>query len=174
MGSEGVQACAPAQGSATAAAAAPLRLGRFLPYRLSVLSNLVSGLIADEYSDRFGLTIPQWRIMAVLAEHGELTARDIHPIVRMDHVAISRAVRALADRDLVRRRASQRDGRLAFLSLTPAGVRIYDEVCPIAERHEAHLLRALAPHEVATLWTLLDRLDAQALRQAAALREAGE
>lgn len=148
-----------------------LRLDDFLPYRLSVLSNLVSGLIAEEYSARFGLSIPQWRIMAVLAAHGELTARDIQPIVRMDQVAISRAVRALAERGFVRRRASQQDGRLAWLSLTGAGRRVHDEVRPIAERHESALLSALSPQETATLWTLLDKLDRQAMRLADAPRE---
>ncbi len=143
-----------------------LRLQEFLPYRLSVLSNLVSGLIATEYSDRFRLSIPQWRIMAVLAEHEELMARDIEPIVRMDKVAISRAVRVLAERRYVRRRASQDDGRVTWLSLTAAGRRVYQQVRPIAQRHEDRLLDALNQREIDTLWQLLDKLDAQAERQA--------
>jgi DNA-binding MarR family transcriptional regulator len=145
------------------APAATLRLREFLPYRLSVLSNLVSGLIAREYSTRFDLSMTQWRLMAVLAEHEELAARDIEPIVRMDKVAISRAVRSLTQRRLVRRRASQQDGRLAFLSLTAAGRRVYDEVRPIALRHEAELLAVLSEEEATTLTTLLARLDAHAL-----------
>jgi DNA-binding MarR family transcriptional regulator len=140
-----------------------LNLQEFLPYRLSVLSNLVSGLIARDYSSRFGLTIPQWRVMAVLAEFGELIARDVEPIVRMDKVAISRAVRRLSARGLVARRASQHDGRLAYLSLTDEGRRVYDEVRPIAERHEAALLDVLSPDESATLSALLARLDARAV-----------
>jgi DNA-binding MarR family transcriptional regulator len=140
-----------------------LHLRDFLPYRLSVLSNLVSGLIADEYSARFDLTIAQWRIMAVLAEYAALTARDIEPIVRMDKVAISRAVRSLTERRLLRRRASQEDGRLAYLSLTVAGRRVYEQVRPIALRHERELLAVLTPAEARTLSSLLAKLDAQAV-----------
>jgi DNA-binding MarR family transcriptional regulator len=128
-----------------------------------VLSNLVSGLIADEYSARFDLTIAQWRIMAVLAEYAALTARDIEPIVRMDKVAISRAVRSLTERRLLRRRASQEDGRLAYLSLTVAGRRVYEQVRPIALRHERELLAVLTPAEARTLSSLLAKLDAQAV-----------
>lgn len=146
-----------------------LRLQDFLPYRLSVLSNRVSGLIATEYSDRFRLSIPQWRIMAVLAEHEELMARDIEPIVRMDKVAISRAVRVLADRRYVRRRASREDGRVTWLSLTASGRRVYQQVRPIAQRHEDRLLEALNKQEIDALWRLLDKLDSQAERQAQAL-----
>ncbi|MFN9926969.1 MAG: hypothetical protein ACK53I_08530, partial [Phenylobacterium sp.] len=50
-----------------------LELDQYLPYRLSVASNAVSGLIARAYEDRFGLTIPQWRLLCVLAEDGGLT-----------------------------------------------------------------------------------------------------
>lgn len=153
----------------TARAGNTLRLQTFLPYRLSVLSNRVSGLIATEYSDRFRLSIPQWRIMAVLAEYEELMARDIEPIVRMDKVAISRAVRVLADRRYVRRRASQQDGRVTWLSLTAAGRRVYQQVSPIAQRHEDQLLQALSKQEIDQLWRLLDKLDLQAERQADAL-----
>ena len=73
----------------------PLHLDRFLPYRLSVLSNTVSMSIAGAYEREFGLTIPQWRVMAVLARLPDLSAVEVAERTAMDKVAVSRAVQAL-------------------------------------------------------------------------------
>ena len=52
-------------------------LSEFLPYQLSITSNAVSGRIALEYRQRFGLSVPEWRVMAVLGDAGPLTQRDL-------------------------------------------------------------------------------------------------
>ena len=44
-----------------------LILDEYMPYRLSIASNAVSKLIARAYEDRFGLTIPQWRLTVTLS-----------------------------------------------------------------------------------------------------------
>jgi DNA-binding MarR family transcriptional regulator len=72
-----------------------LELESFLPYRLSVLSNTVSGVIARSYSERFGLSIPEWRVMAVLGRYPGLPAADIAVRTAMDKVQVSRAVARL-------------------------------------------------------------------------------
>ena len=79
----------------SAAAKARLDLDRFLPYRLSVLSNRVSSAIARQYSDRFGLSIPEWRVMAVLGGSPGLSARDVAERTAMDKVQVSRALESL-------------------------------------------------------------------------------
>ncbi|HEY6940450.1 helix-turn-helix domain-containing protein, partial [Dokdonella sp.] len=76
---------------------APLELERFLPYRLSILSNRVSQAIAREYQDRFDLSMTEWRVMAVLARydgHG-LSASEVAARTEMDKVAVSRALTRL-------------------------------------------------------------------------------
>src|SRR5579859_2632253 len=80
-----------------------LRLDSYLPYRLSVASNAVSRLIARAYEDHFGLTIPQWRLIAVLAEDGPLTQQAIGVRTVMDKVTVSRATQGLVKRKLVQR-----------------------------------------------------------------------
>ena len=148
--------------------AATLKLDAYLPYRLSVASNAVSGLIARAYQDRFGLTIPQWRLVCVLAEDGGLTQGAIVSRTGMDKVTVSRATQGLAQRHLVDRSDHQADGRSHVLALSLEGQRLYAEVAPLALAYEAALIAGLAPKEVDQLKRLLVRL------QAAADRLAGE
>src|SRR6185312_8431235 len=114
-----------------------LRLESYLPYRLSVASNAVSGLIARAYQDRFGLTIPQWRLICVLAEDGRMTQGQIVTRTFMDKVTVSRAAQGLAARHLVDRSENHADGRSHVLMLTPEGRRLFAEVAPLALAYEA-------------------------------------
>ena len=61
-----------------------LRLGEFLPFRLSVLSNTISKQIADRYRAAFGLTLSQWRVMAVVGEREGVSASGIVVDTAMD------------------------------------------------------------------------------------------
>jgi DNA-binding MarR family transcriptional regulator len=139
-----------------------LRLDAYLPYRLSVASNAVSGLIARSYQDRFGLTVPQWRLICVLAEDGGLTQGQIVARTVMDKVTVSRAAQELLRRRLVGRSDHQADGRSHVLALTAEGARLHAEIAPLALAYEAALISGLAPDEVALLKRLLARLQAAA------------
>jgi len=145
-----------------AAAGATLKLDAYLPYRLSVASNAVSGLIARAYEDRFGLTVPQWRLICVLAEDGPLTQVAIVARTGMDKVTVSRAAQGLVRRRLAGRCEHQADGRSHLLSLTPEGRRLHGEIAPLALAYEAALIAGLAPTEVALLKRLLARLQTAA------------
>src|SRR3546814_13852710 len=92
-------------------AAKTLNLDQFLPYRLSIASNALSERIAEEYQSRFGLKIPEWRLMAVLGEGQPKTQRELVAATRMDKVTVNRAAKALADRQLIQRPAPAADGR---------------------------------------------------------------
>jgi DNA-binding MarR family transcriptional regulator len=136
-----------------------LRLDGYLPYRLSVASNAVSRLIARAYEDRFGLTIPQWRLIAVLAEDGPLTQQAIGTRTVMDKVTVSRATQGLAKRRLVQRAPHDVDGRSHHLALSKAGARLYSEVAPVALGYEARLLEHFDPAAVEDLKRLLGHLE---------------
>jgi DNA-binding MarR family transcriptional regulator len=139
-----------------------LRLNSYLPYRLSVASNAVSGLIARAYQDRFGLTIPQWRLIAVLAEEGGTTQGQIVTRTFMDKVTVSRAAQGLAGRRLIDRSEHHADGRSHLLALTPEGRRLYAEIAPLALAYEAALIAGLTPDEVSMMRRLLLRLQSAA------------
>ena len=136
-----------------------LRLDGYLPYRLSVASNAVSRLIARAYEDRFGLTIPQWRLMAVLGEHGPLTQQAIGVRTVMDKVTVSRASQGLVKRRLVQRAPHDADGRSHHLTLSKAGERLYSEVAPVALEYEARLLEHFDPAAIEELKRVLRHLE---------------
>ena len=139
-----------------------LDLDRFMPYRLSVLTNRVSSAIARHYSDRFALTIPEWRAMAVLGGTAGLSAREVAERTAMDKVQVSRAIESLMRAGRVQREADASDGRVMRLSLTARGRAIYDEVVPLALDLEQIFLSTLTAQERRTLESLLDKLSRQA------------
>ena len=139
-----------------------LELDAYLPYRLSVASNAVSGLIARAYQDRFRLTIPQWRLICVLAEDGGMTQGQIVARTVMDKVTVSRAAQGLLKRRLVTRAEHQADGRSHVLALSHEGASLHAEIAPLALAYEAALIAGLSPDEVALLKRLLARLQSAA------------
>ncbi|HET9446815.1 MAG TPA: MarR family winged helix-turn-helix transcriptional regulator [Steroidobacteraceae bacterium] len=135
-----------------------LHLERFVPYRLSVLTNIVSMSIAEAYEREFGLSIPQWRVIAVLARYPNLSAIEVAERTAMDKVAVSRAVQGLlANRRLVRAYDSG-DRRRTRLRLSNAGRSVYTRVAPLALSYEKKLLAALSPTDRRVLDRLLGRL----------------
>ena len=145
-----------------AQAEAALQLDRFIPYRLSVLSNTVSLVIAGAYEREFGLSIPQWRVIAVLARYPDLSAIEVAERTAMDKVAVSRAVQSLIDAKRVLRAFDKGDRRRSILRLSAAGQAVYTRVAPMALRYEQELLSALNPADQRTLDRLLTRLMEQA------------
>jgi DNA-binding MarR family transcriptional regulator len=128
-----------------------LELDRFLPYRLSVLSNTVSTAIAGAYHQRFGLTIPEWRVMAVLANTPDLSAAEVAQRTAMDKVAVSRAVASLLKQKRIARQMARADRRRSLLQLSPAGKRVYAQVVPFALAYERALIAPLSAQERATI-----------------------
>ena len=132
-----------------------LHLDKFLPYRLSVLSNTVSSAIAAAYFVNFGLSIPEWRVMAVLAANPGLSAAEVTARTAMDKVAVSRAVAALISAGRLQRTTVPADRRRTHLALTSAGERVYARVVPMALEYERSLLTPLSKRDRATLDRLM-------------------
>ena len=137
-------------------------LSEFLPYQLSITSNAVSGRIALEYRQRFGLSVPEWRIMAVLGDAGPLTQRDLTRLTLMDKVAVNRACKVLEERGLAYRRPNEQDGRSHHLDLTETGVRMRDDIMPLALEMERRLFSTFTEDERTTFRMLLARVRAEA------------
>ncbi len=137
------------------------RLADFLPYLLSVTSNAVSGRIADEYHARFGLKIPEWRVMAVLGDAGAQTQRDLVGATLMDKVAVNRACRVLEDRGLAARSPNSLDGRSHHLELTGPGLAMHARIMPLALEMEQKLFCTLTTPERLQFKQFLGRIRAQ-------------
>jgi len=135
-----------------------LELGRFLPYRLHVTAEQVSRLFSRTYERRFGIGIPEWRVLAQLGENPAMPTGAVIERTGMDPVKVSRAVTRLVDKGLAERRAHPTDQRSQLLGLTAAGRAMYREIVPRALALEAELTGALTPAEQAALDGILVKL----------------
>ncbi len=135
-----------------------LELDTFLPYRLSVLSNTLSQSIARVYDKRFGLSVTEWRAMAVLGHRADLSGREVAERTAMDKVAVSRALARLLAKGLIERGVASNDKRRSVLRLSTEGWKVYDQVVPLALEHEQRLLSHLGADEREWLARILDTL----------------
>jgi len=135
-----------------------LDLEHFLPYRLSVLSNRVSQAIARTYEQRFGLSVTEWRVIAIIGRYPGLSATEVAQRSAMDKVAISRAVRRLLDQGRIEREHSDADRRARHLRLSEAGREIHDEIVPAALAFEQRIRAALSDEENRMLERLIGKI----------------
>ncbi|MBA3563135.1 MAG: MarR family transcriptional regulator [Gammaproteobacteria bacterium] len=135
-----------------------LKLEDFLPYRLSVLSNTVSSAIAGAYAERFHLSVPEWRVLAILGRYSGISAGEVAERGAMDKVAVSRAVSRLLAAGRIKRSFANADRRRSILELTKRGRAVYSKITPLARRYEAALLEGLTDTERARFEAVLDKL----------------
>ncbi len=124
-----------------------LKLEDFLPHKLNVLSSLVSQALSRVYGQRYGIGIPEWRVLVTLGQYGVMTGKAVGAHTHMHKTKVSRAVAQLEQRKFVSRRANRADLREAFLSLTPTGRAIYEEAAPIALDFTNRLSEVVAPSD---------------------------
>lgn len=139
-----------------------LILEDFLPYRLAILSHTVSSSIARAYDQRFGLTIPEWRVIAILGRFPGLSAVEVAKRTMLDKVAVSRAVTKLIKGGRIDRQFADADRRRSILNLSAEGRKVHDEVAPLALGIEDDLLHGLTDDQIGTLNEVIERLLARA------------
>ncbi|WP_119165999.1 MarR family winged helix-turn-helix transcriptional regulator [Algihabitans albus] len=137
------------------------RLAGFLPYRLSVTTNRVSRVFAARYTREFGISIPEWRVMAVLGERAPISSNEACDATAMDKAKVSRALATLLHRGFVKKAPHPDDQRLLRLSLTAKGRKVYAAIVPRARQLEAELMSGLTASERGQLDRLLDKLQAR-------------
>jgi DNA-binding MarR family transcriptional regulator len=121
-----------------------LDLPGFLPFRLNQLAAEVSGRLSTIYAERFDLDVPQWRVLAALADGQVLTAQDIVASTRTHKSTVSRAVQSLLERGLIAAAPNASDGRSRTLCMTDAGRLLMAELIPLAKKFEDDLLSELS------------------------------
>ena len=138
--------------------AEPLDLERFLPYRLDILAEGVSRALSRIYQTKYGLGVPEWRVLAHLGQYAPITAKAIGVHSRMHKTKISRAVAALEELGLLARNDNDEDRREELLSLTVKGKAAYDDLAPQAADFARHLLDDLSATERRALERAIDQL----------------
>lgn len=139
-----------------------LNLERFLPYRISILSNRLSAIIAQTYKNKFALSTTEWRIMAVLGEYAGSSAEEVSIKTQVEKSIVSRSLSKLLNRRLVSRSVDVNDRRRQNLTLTQTGEDIYSQIVPVSYAYEDRLLECFNREERAIFDSLVDRLYEQA------------
>ena len=139
-----------------------LKLENFMPYRLAVLSNTVSTTVARAYDKRFNVSIPEWRVIAVLGRFPGLSAVEVAERTMLDKVAVSRAVTKLIKNGYIDREFADSDKRRSILNLSEEGSQLHDEIAALALGFERDLLEGLSPEELEQLNNIMERLLARA------------
>ena len=133
-------------------------LERFLPYRLSLLSNTVSEGIAIAYRTEYGLSVTEWRVIAILGRYPGLSAVEVADRTLMDKVAVSRAVTKLISNGRIGREFADADRRRSILNLSDEGRKVHNEIAPLALKFERELLQNINAEDYATFNRILDQL----------------
>ena len=137
-------------------------LADFMPYRVSNFYFIVSKALGKRYSAEFGVSIPEWRVMAALASFGAMSANEACDYTNMDKVQVSRAVSRMRDAGIVSRRTDPVDRRRSVLNLTDEGRTIFERIVPMALEYEAQLLEVLDQRELEEFCRLMDKIKARA------------
>ncbi|WP_226893729.1 MarR family winged helix-turn-helix transcriptional regulator [Nisaea sediminum] len=144
-----------------------LDLDRFLPYRLAVIAARVSKALSTLYAERFGISIPEWRVIAHLARSERISVRDIHARVNLDKVKVSRAVSRLEAAGLLLKSSNAADARLLEISLSDAGWAVYRQIVPLATGFERDLMGVLDDADHEALERIFGKLNGQLDRRVA-------
>jgi DNA-binding MarR family transcriptional regulator len=139
---------------------AKLDLFRFVPFRLNRLAAEVSAALSSEYQERYGLDIPEWRVLATLGFRDEAcSAQYIAHCTRTHKSTISRAVTALLARQLVERVENQDDRREFALRMTRKGRALYQQLIPRLKRREREILSCLSAQDRKDFALLLGKIE---------------
>jgi DNA-binding MarR family transcriptional regulator len=150
-----------------------LDLFRFVPFRLNRLAAEVSSALSSEYQARYGLDIPEWRVLATLGFRDDAcSAQYISHCTRTHKSTISRAVTALMDRQLVERVENEDDRREFRLRLTRKGKTLYEQLIPRLLRKEQEILSCLSAQERKDFAGMLGKIE-KSLDLVQTTREAG-
>ena len=153
---------------------AKLDLFRFVPFRLNRLAAEVSAALSSEYQERYGLDIPEWRVLATLGFRNDAcTAQYISHCTRTHKSTISRAVTALTTRQLVERVENEDDRREFALRMTRKGKALYEELIPRLLRKEQEILSCLSAQERKEFAAMLGKIE-QSLDLVQTSKEAGK
>jgi DNA-binding MarR family transcriptional regulator len=135
-----------------------LILEDFLPYRLSITSHTVSTNIARVYEKRFGVSIPEWRVIAVLGRYPGLSAVEVADRTLMDKVAVSRAVTKLIKTGRIDREFADADRRRSILNLSEEGKKVHNEIAPLALEFEQQLVQNISEDDYERFNSVLEQL----------------
>lgn len=148
-----------------AGTAGPPPLTQFLTYRIARLHHAMNAQAVAILAEVSGISLGQWRVLAVVGSGGAMTARDLARHAGYDPAFISRTVRALEVAGLVRTSRSDADRRMLSIALTGQGGELYARTLPFMHARQEALLGALAPDERDAVFVIIEKLERAAERR---------
>lgn len=141
-----------------------LQLEHYLPYRFNQLADQISSNLTAIFSSEFGVSLSEWRILALLGQQRTMISTNISQRTKMDKAKVSRAVHKLDKEGFLHRERDEQDHRVSHLSLTQSGVTLYNSIIPKALEWEESMVATLSEEERALLHRLMNKLDSQMKR----------
>ena len=137
---------------------APVPIRELLSFRLNRAANLVSRGAALRYRREFGVSLMEWRAVALIGAQAPISLNELARHAGLDKSQMSRVVAGLTERGHVLRGIDMADGRGVRLSLTRTGRKLYEGLIAAANQRNDALLAALTPRELACFEAALDKL----------------
>lgn len=149
---------------------ANLRINEFLTFHLLRLASVAKASVSREYLDPAGLSVPEWRLLATVANYSPLPFSDITTMTTMDKGQVSRTLRSAQGKGLVTTELVPADRRSAaeglasssisrvVVSITPTGRELYSRVMPVAQRYQAGLIGLMNAEERKVMLDVLQRV----------------
>ncbi len=137
---------------------AKLDLDNYLPYLVNRVGTIIAEQFGEEALAPYRLSIPMWRVMAVLAGKGGQRQVDLAGLTSIDASTLSRLVTRLVALGVVSRTRSTSSTREVVVKLTSKGKAQVARLIPLAREYEAAAIAGVRPEEVAALKTGLRRI----------------
>jgi DNA-binding MarR family transcriptional regulator len=142
----------------------PKSITELLSFRLLRLSNTLGLYSSRRYRSQFGVTLPEWRVLSIIALQGTTSAQDVSRALATDKAWVGQTVHKLERRGFVRRVTDRQDGRRTLVSLTRPGKQVHDAIMSNARLRQKRLLGKLTDDDAQRLIASLDQLQAEADR----------
>lgn len=145
-----------------------LNVEDFLTFRITRLSNSLRTNLTKPYLESFGLSLPEWRLLALVARFAPMRFSEVTQRSGMDKGQVSRTLRVMATRGLTKTKAIKNGGSRStealaapvMVSITPKGTSLYKAVLPVARKRQADMLLSLNQAERVALYSIIDKLAA--------------
>jgi len=134
-------------------------LETFLPYQLATAATRVSRLFGRHYADHHGLSLPEWRVIAIVGRHAGISPSAVSERSVMDKVKVSRAAASLVKRGLLKQVQDPDDGRARRLHLTKRGENMLRDLVPLARQLESEVASSMSRSEWSSLRQALGRIN---------------
>jgi DNA-binding MarR family transcriptional regulator len=135
-------------------------VNRYLAAYIMGVANRLANGASNHYRTRHDIGMSEWRTLMAIGTSSHRIVREVAEMADLDYAAASKSLKLLAARGLVSIEQTQRRGRAAIASLTPAGLELYRKLRDSARRRQQRLLAGFTAEEVELLWSLLKRIEA--------------